>query len=167
MTKSDLEKNPEKILIVDDEHEICETLAEFLSQYFKEVRFTSNSEEALKFLTNENFDLIISDLMMPQLKGNEMIALLRSKGRLTPVIFISGAASKEDAINALRLNAADFIEKPFSEDYILKSVLKALELERRTRELYSNLIAEKDKQKLIESQKKMIGLLEVSRIQKD
>ena len=166
MTKPDFEKNPERILIVDDEYEICESLAEFLSDSFSEVRFTSSSQDALNYLNNESFDLIISDLRMPQLTGNEMIALLRAKGHLTPVIFISGAASKEDVINALRLNAADFIEKPFSNDYLHKSVLKVLELERRKRELYNSLLLNMDRQKLVESQKKMIGLLEVSRLHK-
>jgi FixJ family two-component response regulator len=98
---------------------------------------------------------------MPQIQGPELMRSLRSQGFLTPVMFLTGAATKEMAMTALRLGAADLIEKPFKTDELLQSIERVLELEKRKAKLYLDFANREVSKENIDKQKKMIGLLHV------
>jgi DNA-binding NtrC family response regulator len=110
-----------KILIVDDEHSIRETVSTVLNEEGYTTEKASNGKEALELINKKDFDVIITDLKMPEMDG---MALLRESFKICPktsVIIITAHASLESAIDALRMGAFDYIIKPFDfDDLILK-----------------------------------------------
>lgn len=153
------------VLIIDDEIDIVEGLSEALAGLFENISKAQNGEEGFILATSQNFDLIISDIMMPKVKGDDFLRKLRMKGVHTPVIFITGNGSKDNLISALRLGAVDFIEKPFDIDQILNIVTRTMEFVQEKQELerlQANSKADSDKS-ILESQKKAVGIMQVAK----
>ncbi len=117
---------PTKILVVDDEEKIRQTLRGVLSDEGYVVSEAGDGRRALDSLRAERPDLVILDVWLPEIDG---ISLLEEVKRIyadLPVIIICGHANIEAAVRATRLGAADFIEKPFSLDALLASIARAL-----------------------------------------
>lgn len=155
----------DSVLIIDDEVDIVEGLSEALVGLFENVSKAQNGEEAFNLVTNKKFDLIISDIMMPKMKGDDFLRKLRMKGIHTPIIFITGNGSKDNLISALRLGAVDFIEKPFDIDQFLNIVTRTMEFVQEKLELerlQANSSADSDKA-ILESQKKAVGIMQVAK----
>ena len=118
------------ILIVDDE---ANTLAS-LSRAFQLAGHAStvcdNAARALELAKDKNFDLILSDVVMPKTDGLALLEKLRASGVTTPVVMMSGQAHIEMAVRATRLGALDFLEKPISTEKLLLTVENALKLRR-------------------------------------
>ena len=113
-----------KILLVDDEPEILEILKEFLEIKSHDVTTASNGKQALEIvLAQDDFDLVFSDIKMPEMDGLTFLEKVRSNDLNIPVILISGQGDLESSIRALKLGALDFIVKPV----YLKSVDEALQ----------------------------------------
>lgn len=104
-----------KILIVDDEAEIRELIRDFLIKENFKTEFACNGREALEKLADRqnNFDLVILDIMMPEIDGTEMIKILR-KFSDVPVIFLTSKNEEIDKILGLEIGADDYITKPFN-----------------------------------------------------
>jgi len=101
-----------------------------------------NAGRALDLLRTENFDLILSDVVMPGKSGLELLEDLKKNGVKTPIVLISGQANIEMAVRATKLGALDFLEKPLSTDKLLVTVDNALRLSRledENRELWQRL----------------------------
>ncbi len=116
-----------KILLVDDEVILRENIALILRQEGYEVVEASNGEEAFEKYLNDKFDILISDIEMPKMKG---IELLEKISRIDPhliSIFITAYGSLETAIAALRLGASDYILKPIDFDELILKVKRLLE----------------------------------------
>lgn len=114
------------ILIVDDEPGIRQLLSQILTDEGYEPSAVASGEEALKLVEGELFDLILLDLWLPGIDGLEVLKQLRGAGHGLPVIVISGHASGEQAVAAVRHGARDFLEKPLSYDRVVLSVRNAL-----------------------------------------
>src|SRR5258705_13242358 len=115
-----------RILIVDDELEITEILADLLSEQYDCVKADS-AEQALTFLQEGNFQLVISDITMPGMSGLDMIPQVKE---LTPdpvVVMITGLQTVESRIEAMRLGAFDYVMKPFDLRQVEAVVKRALE----------------------------------------
>ncbi len=115
-----------RILIVDDEVEITEILADLLSEEYECLRAAS-AEEALVRLTESEFQLVISDITMPGMSGLDMIPHVKELSPDTVVVMISGMQTVESAIGALRLGAFDYLMKPFDLRQVEAVVKRALE----------------------------------------
>lgn len=155
-------KDNKKILIVDDEPEICEVVSEILQPHFTSITCIGDSELASKSILTENYDLIISDISMPNMSGSELIRYSRSQGILTPIIFLTGHATKETLLAGMRLGVADVIEKPFESDVLISSARRIIEIEKRRADW---ILTRNDKlltPEQIEKKRKMIGLFLVS-----
>ncbi len=115
------------ILIVDDEKEICELLADWLTQDGQwSVDYTTEPRRALEQVSQGGYDLMITDLRMPQMDG---LALAREARGLQPdlgVIAITGYGSISSSVEALRLGAADYLQKPFRVEDVRAAVFRAL-----------------------------------------
>jgi len=110
-----------KILIVDDEKAIRESVSLILSEEGYDTEIASNGKEALKHLNEQDFEVMITDLKMPEMDGIELIKKSLKICPGTSVIIITAHASVESAIEALRIGAFDYILKPFDfDDLILK-----------------------------------------------
>src|SRR5678815_1087866 len=115
-----------RILIVDDEVEITEILADLLSEEYECLRAAS-AEEALAHLHGSQFQLVISDITMPGMSGLDMIPHVKQLSPDTVVVMISGMQTVESAIGALRLGAFDYLMKPFDLRQVEAVVKRALE----------------------------------------
>lgn len=101
-----------KILVIDDNKDICTTIKSYLRNYNYDVDTVQNYQEALNIL-NKEFDLIILDIMMPGMDGIELCKIIRDKVNC-PIIFVSAKILEEDKIEALSVGGDDYITKPFS-----------------------------------------------------
>ena len=115
-----------RILIVDDEPEIRELLSDFLGDSYECLQVES-AESALAEIKRQNFAVVISDIYLPGMTGLEMIPQIAAQSPETRVIVISGQQTVEDAINALRAGAFDYILKPFDLLQVEAAVRRAAE----------------------------------------
>lgn len=145
----------EKILIVDDEKGILETLSGILEDEGYQTFQSEDAEKALNLLETEDINLIFLDVWLPGISGIEAIKKIKEKYQDIPVIMISGHGNVELAVQAVKLGAFDFLEKPLSIERVILSVERALQfknLERENIKLRSSLIR---KYELIGSSKAM------------
>ena len=115
-----------RILIADDDTEIKSVLHEFLSQWYECVEVCS-AEEALRLLRFEKFDLIISDIVMDGMSGLEMVPHVLRLAPDTVIVMLSGSQTIENAIEAMRVGAFDYITKPFDLCHVEVIIRRALE----------------------------------------
>lgn len=120
----------DRILIVDDEVETCNLLAQRLSKEGYSCLMANNGKEALHLFYKENFSLMISDIKMPEMDGLELLKRVMTLGSPMIVIMMTGYAEIDTVVKALHLGAYDFILKPFDLDLVVFSVKKALEKKR-------------------------------------
>ncbi len=116
-----------KVLIIDDDLEMCTLLSDVLKKEDLSVVTTGNSLEASKMIKREEFDLIISDLKMKGLEGLDLLEEAKKMLPLTPVIIITAFGTIGSAIQAMKMGAFDYITKPFQMDELKLTVKKALE----------------------------------------
>ncbi|WP_457575114.1 sigma-54-dependent transcriptional regulator [Desulfolithobacter sp.] len=121
------------ILIIDDEDSIRESLSGILADEGFNPRTAASAEEGLALLDQEKVDLVLLDIWMPGMDGLEALREIKERFDL-PVIMISGHGTIETAVQATRIGAFDFIEKPLSYDKIVLAINKGLHVARLERE---------------------------------
>ncbi len=133
------ESNPQNkcLLIVDDEEEIRENLIDFAEFKGFDVFEAVNGRDALEKLEHRTPDLIISDLMMPEMGGIKFLQHLSDNQIEIPVVIMTAFGTMESAIEAMKTGASDFIAKPIDLPYMMKVVDRVLhisEIEQRVKE---------------------------------
>jgi two-component system response regulator HydG len=119
---------PERhILIVDDEQETCDLLSMVLEREGYGVQASTSAQAALELVGSRDFDLVLTDLSMPEMGGLELCERVLGTRPNVPVIVITGQGSLEAAIGAIRVGAYDFITKPVDPKILLLTVARALE----------------------------------------
>ena len=116
-----------RILIVDDEKSIRLSLADELEDEGYSVSTAANGEEAFKLLAENDFDLIITDLVMEGIDGIEVLKKAKTLDPVLSVLILTGYGNLETAIAALRLGADDYLLKPCEIDELLLRVKRGLE----------------------------------------
>jgi len=116
-----------KILVIDDEKPIRNTLQEILEYEDHEVEIASDGFEGLEKAKESKYDIILCDIKMPNMDGIEVLEKLELVSPDVPVIMISGHGSVENAVEALKKGAYDFIEKPLELNRLLVTIRNALE----------------------------------------
>ena len=119
-----------KILIVDDIAENIQLAANILTNDGYSVEFATNGIEALDWIENEYFDLVLLDVMMPDMDGYQVCQKVREnpKYKDLPIIFLSALTDKESTIKGLKLGAQDFATKPFNSGELLLRIETQIEL---------------------------------------
>jgi DNA-binding NtrC family response regulator len=117
-------------LIVDDEANTLASLLRAFRLAGHEATVCDNAAKALELAKAKNFDLILSDVVMPGKDGLSLLEDLKRQGVTAPVVMMSGQAHIEMAVRATRLGAIDFLEKPISSDKLMLTVDNALKLQR-------------------------------------
>ncbi|HOI80321.1 MAG TPA: response regulator transcription factor [Petrimonas sp.] len=123
----------ERILVVDDEKDICDILQFNLENEGYEVDLANSAEEALSSLTDKH-DLIILDVMMGGMSGFKMAERLRKDGKSVPIIFLTAKNTENDMLTGFSLGGDDYVSKPFSVKELIarvKSVLKRVRLNKK------------------------------------
>ncbi|HMA17385.1 MAG TPA: sigma-54 dependent transcriptional regulator, partial [Thermoanaerobaculia bacterium] len=116
-----------RVLVIDDEKAIRETLSEILSDEGYAVTAIESGEEGLRRLLDEPFDLAFLDVWLRDRDGLSLLEALNGRLRDVPIVMISGHANVETAVRAVRLGAYDFLEKPLSLDRVVLTAQKAIE----------------------------------------
>ena len=119
-----------KILVVDDEPTICRTCFKILTDVGYDVKTLLSGSEVLPFIAKEMIDVILLDLKMPGIDGLEVLKEVRQVTPDTAVIVITGYATVDSAVEAMKLGALDYIAKPFTADELTIRIEKALEKRR-------------------------------------
>ena len=123
----------ERILVVDDEKDICDILQFNLENEGYKVDLANSAEEALSILTDRH-DLIILDVMMGGMSGFKMAERLRKDGKSVPIIFLTAKNTENDMLTGFSLGGDDYMSKPFSVKELIarvKSVLKRVRLNKK------------------------------------
>src|SRR5439155_918249 len=123
-----------RILIVDDQDVMRDSLAATLARQGHEVVAATDGPGALTRLSNGRFELMISDLKMPKMSGTELLAEARKIRPEMPVVLMTAFATVNTAVEAMKLGAYDYIQKPFDGDEIKLLVDRTLEHNRLIRE---------------------------------
>lgn len=119
-----------KILVVEDDESMNEVLAETLEDEGHEVSSVFNGQAALQRVRNNRFDLVVTDVRLPGLDGVETLSQIREEDPSVKCIVITGYASADTPIRAIRLKVDDYLFKPFSLEYFLNSVKRTLDQEK-------------------------------------
>lgn len=128
--------DPRTILVVDDDHKIVNLVALYLKNEGYQVIFAYDGEEALNQVYLHNPDLVVLDLMLPKINGQEVCQILREKSKI-PIIMLTALSTEDDKIDGLKGGADDYVTKPFSPRELVArvaSVLRRTESESAGRE---------------------------------
>ncbi|WP_319575890.1 response regulator [uncultured Desulfobacter sp.] len=115
----------EKVLIIDDEQEFTEALAERMTNRGMDVSTSSSAIEGLKSVEDKSFDVVVLDLQMPEMDGIETLKALKKKKPELQVILLTGHATVEKGIEAMKLGAMDLLEKPADLTTLTEKIKKA------------------------------------------
>jgi DNA-binding response OmpR family regulator len=115
------------ILVVDDEGAIRYSISKTLQRVGYQVHTAASGEEALEMMSNQEYDVVLTDIRMPGLTGVELLAEIKLQAPDAVVILLTGYASLETAIESLRLGAHDYLVKPSSSQDIRQSVSEGVE----------------------------------------
>ncbi len=115
-----------KILVVEDEARIARILSLELAHEGYEVQTVENGKDALTFVNHEQWDLILLDIMLPEISGFEVLRRIRLADQITPIILLTARNSVFDKVNGLDHGANDYITKPFEMEELLARVRSAI-----------------------------------------
>jgi signal transduction histidine kinase/CheY-like chemotaxis protein len=118
--------NEARILVLDDEISICEICSRSLNRYGYDVVTTTSPKQALQMLREKDFDLLLLDVRMPEMDGIEVMRRVRTFAPELAIVVMTGYASLEAAIEAVKQGASDFLQKPFQLEPLRLAVSGAL-----------------------------------------
>ena len=116
-----------RILVVDDEQETCDLLQMVLEREGYKVTTSTSAQHALELVGTEDFDLVLTDLSMPEMGGLELCERVLGTRPNVPVVVITGQGSLESAIGAIRVGSYDFITKPVDPKMLVMTVTRAIQ----------------------------------------
>jgi len=115
-----------KVLIVDDQAHVRNILDFNLKRFGYEIYVAADGETALKMANKESFDVILLDIMLPNMDGVEVLDIMRKTANPTPVIVVSAKGEQTDIIRALKAGARDYIVKPFNMEVLFQKIAKQI-----------------------------------------
>ena len=124
----------QRVLVVDDEARMRRVLEIMLQKMGLETRAARNGQEALALAQRESFDLVLTDLRMPEMDGLTLLDALRAQKVEAPVILLTAYGTVESAVQAMKLGAYDYILRPFDVEAVERVITRALTTERTRRE---------------------------------
>jgi DNA-binding NtrC family response regulator len=153
-----------KILVIDDDPSIRNMLAIVLKKSGFDVTCTESGKTALEKLKKESFDLVISDIKMPDISGIDLLRKIKAISPEIPVILITAFASANDAVEAMKLGAEDYVTKPFNLDelkIIIDRAIYKTNIEKENIQLKS-LLTDKEKfENIVGKNQKMLDIFEM------
>jgi DNA-binding NtrC family response regulator len=116
-----------KVLVIDDEQIVLNSVKKILGQGEYEVEATLSGRQGLECALSKDYDIVLTDVRMPDMGGMLILRDIRKVKPSMPVIIITGYANVQSAMQAMKLGAAEYLEKPFTPDQLLKAVKTALD----------------------------------------
>lgn len=118
---------PPRVLAIDDEQVVCESIRRVLTGEGYFVETTTSPREGVELLRKGTYDLLLLDIKMPEMDGIQVLQVARDVSPETEVIIITGYATIDTAVGAIKIGAFDYLEKPVSPPALLVAVARALE----------------------------------------
>lgn len=115
-----------KILVIDDEKIVLNSCTRILSDEQYEIHTVQTGAEGLQKLKDEKFDIVLTDLKMPEISGIEILKRIKEFYPGTIVIMMTGYSTVQTAVEAMRLGAYDYVPKPFTPEELVQAVDKAI-----------------------------------------
>jgi signal transduction histidine kinase len=109
---------PAKILVIEDEAEVRESYKDMFALFGYEVEAVSNGREGLSLINKKDYDVVVTDLNMPEMDGLEVLRYIKKRKPFVEVIVITGFATLENAIQAMKVGAYDYFTKPVDIDHV-------------------------------------------------
>lgn len=153
-----------KILVIDDDPSIRNMLAIVLKKNGYDVTSKESGKTGLEKLKKESFDLIISDIKMPDINGIELLKKIKAINPEIPVIMITAFASANDAVEAMKLGAEDYVTKPFNLDELKIIINRAIykkNMEKENIHLKSRLTDKEKFENIVGKNRKMLDIFEM------
>ncbi len=135
----------EKVLLVDDEKEFLEIMSERMKARDMDVTTAISAQQALEIIEKESFDAIILDFQMPGMDGMDALKAIKAKKPELQIILLTGYATVEKGVEAMKIGATDFIEKPADLEVLAEKIKNAktekmLIVEKQTEDKVKNII---------------------------
>ena len=143
-----MEKN--KVLVIDDEQIVLDSVKKILSKDHYEVDTVLESRIGLKMALQNDYDIVLTDIRMPEIGGMRILRDIKRNKPLIPVIIITGFATVQSAVQAMRLGATNYIEKPFTPEELLEAVLIAKDTSVEESDMEQKIIHEEEVIKVLE-----------------
>ena len=122
----------QKVLVIDDDVPFCEMLKTFLTKKGFEVDNVFNSQDAKQAIDNNYFDIVLTDVRLPDSDGIELLKYIKSKSFSSQVILMTGYTEIKTAVNAMKLGAFDYVSKPINPDELVLTIKQALDKKNKT-----------------------------------
>lgn len=116
-----------KALVIDDEQVVLNSVKKILDAEHYEVDVTLKGKKGINLAINNSYDIVLTDIRMPDIGGLIVLRDIKRSKPSLPVIIITGYASVSSAVQAMKLGAADYIQKPFDPEQLIQSVSKAID----------------------------------------
>ena len=115
-----------KVLVIDDEQIVLDSVSQILMDENYEVDVSLSGREGLDWAIERPYDIVLTDIRMPDIGGMRVLRDIKRIKSSLPVLIITGYATTRSAVQAMKLGAADYIEKPFEPEQLLEAVSRAL-----------------------------------------
>ena len=148
-----------KILIVEDDKELRELFGRVLMKQGYDIKETSNGKEALEALHQDFYDIVISDIMMPEMDGYELVSTLRKEGNHIPVLMITAKDAFDDMRQGFQSGTDDYMVKPVNvNEMVLRvgTLLRRAQMMSERRQVIGNTVMEMDSLTVTTGEKSMI-----------
>jgi DNA-binding NtrC family response regulator len=117
-----------KALVIDDEQIVLDSVSKILTEEHYSVEVSLSGRQGRDMALEADYDIILTDIRMPDMGGMRVLRDIKRAKPALPVVIITGYATVRSAVQAMKLGAADYIEKPFTPDQLLKAVASALDI---------------------------------------
>jgi DNA-binding NtrC family response regulator len=117
-----------RALVIDDEQVVLDSVKKILADENYEVDVTLSGREGIDRAIKGVYDIVLTDIRMPDIGGMRVLRDVKRAKPSLPVVMITGYASIESSVQAMKMGAADYIEKPFTPDHLLNAVASALDI---------------------------------------
>ena len=118
----------QKVLVIDDEQIVLDSVKKILSKENYEVDVSQDSKSGLEMALQKDYDIVLTDIRMPKIGGMRILMDIRRNKPSVPVVLITGYASVQSAVQAMKLGATDYIEKPFTPEELVDAVSAAIDV---------------------------------------
>jgi len=120
--------NKKKVLVIDDEKIVLDSVKKILSGENFDVEGSLSSKKGLDLAISKDYDIVLVDIRMPEIGGMRVLRDIKRAKPYLPVMIITGYATVQSAVQAMKLGAVDYIEKPFTPEQLVDAVKSALEV---------------------------------------
>jgi DNA-binding NtrC family response regulator len=139
-----------RVLVIDDERIVLDSITKILKGEDFEVEVTLSGRQGLEWALSKEYDIVLTDLRMPDIGGMRVLRDVKRAKPAMPVVMITGFGSVQSAVQAMKLGAAEYLEKPFDPETLVKVIQKALHIAATTPPADQRLIHKEEILKVLE-----------------